>query len=466
MIGAWLLLAAPALAARPDSGMGAYSYDDSDVLDAVDGPEGLVRVHYSVEGPNQTILDDDDGNGWPDFPEQVAAEAEDVLDFYAGLGFSYPLGEEEMGLEPLGGSYAFDFYLVDFGGSADGMFATDTCSGGVCSGYMLMENDFRGYGYSSLDTAIKVLTSHELFHAVQNAYSAYEPDWLAEGTAVWAEFQYDPGNEDFLWFCDEYLDDTGRSIDSPPAGSVTSFSYGTALFFQFLTERLGEQVGPDIQAEMMGRDEDGALDAIVAAIADNGSTLEGEWPVFARWNLATGRRAGEAESYTFADELSGVDAEAEGASIADDNRFYPLAATYYRLDHPGGPLYFVAVDDPTGLVFSLHPVADGGEDGPVTDALVDWAPEGPGTVDLGEQPAGGYWLVGTHPLDADQSVKVEFCLGDAAGVEPCGGADTGGADTGGDIVEEPGGCACATSGGASGWLALPLALLGLARRRR
>ena len=458
-----LLLASTVFAARPDNGGGLFSFDDSDVLAYVDGPLGTVRVHYSISGTNVTLLDDDDKSGFPDFAEEVAATAEDVLDFYDSLGFAAPLSESEMGLGALGGSDALDFYLVDFGGNADGQFAVDSCAGDVCSGYMIIENDFSGYGYGSLSEAIAVLTSHELFHGVQYAYSANQPVWLSEGTAVWAEHQYDPGVDDFYWFCSEYLEDPGRSLDSPPAGSVTAFSYGTALFFQFLSERLGEGVGPDLQDALIGRDEDESVQAIADTLTAYGTDLQSEWTVFARWNLATGSRAGAAEGYPFAASLRGVAAEAEGSVIVDDNRFYPLAATYFRLDHSGGELLFATAEEPLGVAFSLHPVADGSGDGPVTDAVVSWSPEEPEQRSLGEQPPGGYWLVGTHPLAADQSVKVEFCLGLAEDVAACTpqveDTDT---DTG---STEPEGCGgCSGTGGGGVMLAI-FAGLGLAARR-
>lgn len=456
-----ILLLLSAAQARPDSGSGLFSFDSSDVLEHVDGPAGTVRVHYSIDGPNVTILDDDDASGYPDFAEEVAATAEDVLTFYADLGFLLPLTESEMGLSELGGSDALDFYLVDFGGGSDGQFSVDACAGSVCSGYMIIENDFAGYGYSSLSGAIKVLTSHELFHGVQYAYNANQPVWMSEGTAVWAEHQYDDDVYDFYWFCSEYLEDPGRSINSPPAGSVTSFSYGTALFFQFLTELYGEGIGPDLQVEMIGRGEDEGVEAIAQTMADYGGSLELDWPVFARWNLATGPRSGSAESYPFAGKLYGIDAEVEDDAIIDDNRFYPLAATYFHLHHPGGELLFATAEDATGLEFSLHPVVDGAEDGPVEDAVASWAPEGPESRSLGELPEGGYWLVGTHPLDADQSIKVEFCLGLEDDITTCLPEEA--ADTGGE-PEEPEGCGCSGAGG-GGLFAVLLSLIAVTARR-
>ena len=431
------LMIGAVLAARPDTGAGIYAFDSADTIMYVDGPTGTVRVHYSAQGPNVTLMADDDKDGRPDYPFEVAVVAEDVLAFYASLGFLAPIKEAEMGLGELGGSPGFDFYLVDFGGGADGLFSIDACAGRVCSGFMVIENDFAGYGYSSISEAVRVLTSHELFHAVQAAYNAGQPPWLSEGTAVWAEHQYDPKVDDFIWFCNQYLKDLGRPVDSPPAGMITAFSYGTALFFQFLTERFGEGIGPDIQQAMEGLDDEEMMPAIADTIETYGGVMRDEWVDFTRWNLATGARAGAVESYSFAERLRLIDAELEGDLIQDDNRFYPLAATYYTLQHPGGEVSFATLDDPGGLAFSLHPL---GEDGQIFEPVDAWEMAGPGLYTLGDLDPGEYWMIGTLPTLADQSQKIEFCLGEADWATAClpTAEDTG--DSMPPSMTEPSGC--------------------------
>lgn len=427
-----LVIAAPATAraGRPDDGGDLFNFEEGEVLDAVDGPAGIVRVHYSVDGANETILRDDDGSGFPDYPEEIAATAEDVLTTYATAGFRPPVSEADAGLGALGGSGAFDFYLLDYGGSADGQFAVDGCADGVCAGHMLMENDFRGYGYPSLSEAIRVLTSHELFHAVQSAYTAEMPVWVSEGTAEWAERFYDPTVRDFLGFASAYLEDTGRSLDRPPLGPVPAFAYGTCLFWEFMTERLGTEA-------MLGLMEHSAdvegLDALDLVLADEKASLRDEWVAFGAANLATGPRAGGASYYPFSADVDGLVATASGTSIHDDNRFYPLATTYYFLEHDGGALWFAALDDPAGLVFSLHAVDGAGQDAPLGDTLLEWSPVSGDAVELlDDVPRGDYWLRGTQPTRADQSVKVDFCVGTEDAVAPCippapdGGVDAGG----------------------------------------
>ena len=210
-----LLPAGTASAIRPTEG-GLFSFDATDVVEYWDEPTGQVRVFYSIDGPSATRLNDDDGDGIPDFAQDVALTAAEVLAFYEeDRGLRRPLGEEEMGLEPLGGSYALDVYLVDFDGNGDGAFGIDYCIDAPrhCSGYLSIDN--YPTGYPSLQNAVDVLTSHELFHGIQNAYDAEQEVWFSEGSAVWGELQYDPDSVDFLWFADEYLADTGRSLDRP-----------------------------------------------------------------------------------------------------------------------------------------------------------------------------------------------------------------------------------------------------------
>ena len=391
------------LAQRPTEG-GFFSFEPEDVVRTHDTSQ--VRVHYSIEGPNQTRLTDSNGSGTPDFVEQVGQTAEEVLSFYESLGFLPPITEEEMGLE-LGGSPAFDFYLVDFGGSADGMFGIDSCDSCRCSGYMVIENDFQGYGYPSLAEAISVLVSHELFHAVQAAYNADQDVWISEGMAVWAEYAFDPEVHDFYAFCGAYLAATGRPIYSPPAGAMNSFSYGTALFFAYMDIQLGRDALVHLQQELQSCEEDVSLDATLLTIESYGAVLSDFWSTFASWNLATGDRAGLLPSYWFAERLFGLEAESEGSIIEEEHRSYPLAASYFLLHHEAGDLVFTIPEDSEGVVFSLYPTQEGKVDSPIEQ----WDGIGPMSLTWKNLPSGEYWLVGSYPEYAAQSEKLNFCLG-------------------------------------------------------
>jgi hypothetical protein len=439
--------------ARPTDGTDLFSFDDTDEVVSFDSADGTVRVWYSVSGPNLVKSGDADADGIPDFVASVAASAEDVLEYYPTLGFRDPIPDGTSG-----GSPAMDVYLVDFAGNADGAYSAERCSGmpRVCSGYFVMENDFAGYGYSNLDTAVRVLTSHELFHAVQAAYDADLPNWLSEGTAVWAEQAFDPGNEDFVSYCDAYLDDTGRSLDEPPAAPVPVFAYATAIWWYFLTDRYGD----DVLVELLEAGADAPLADMSTILTARGGSLADDWATFTQWNLATGRRAGAADSYSFASRIGPVKSEERADHIEDDNRYYPLAATYYELQHPGGPLGF-ALDSPAPeLRFSLHPTS--GDQ--VLPPLAAWSGDAP--QDFGDLPGGSYWLVGANASLAENSTKVLTCLGGPDTVAACAPPDdTDVTDTGEPVAEdtdEPGGCSTVSAP----WAGLLVAPLLRFRRRR
>lgn len=443
-----LALAQLALARPTESGL--YRFDETDVVTYVDSENGLARVYYSTEGPNVVKEGDEDGNGVPDFAELVGAYTEDVLATYVDAGFRPVVSDEGRG-----GSDAMDVYLVDFGGDADGAYSPETCDGDVCSGYFTMENDFQGYGYSNVESAVSTLTSHELFHAEQAAYNSGEESWYAEGTAVWAERFFDPTSEDFVWFCGAYLEDTGRSLNVPPTGPVPTFAYATAIWWEFVTLRYGDDWMVDyLDASGAGEDLVEALDARV--------DLRTDFVDFAGWNLRTGRLAGGMDQgYDFAAEIGPPTFEDSAGALDDDQRFYPLATTYYKLKWDGGDLQFGLEADAPDLVFQLW---ETDADGVVTGLVAEPASVA-GLVDLGELPGGDYYLLGVNPTLAENSTKVRFCLGaDATACAPAGDSgDTG--DTGGAGTDEPGGCGCGAAGVNPSGVLFAAALAALVRRR-
>lgn len=450
--------------ARPTQG-GQFGYAPEDVVVHWDAPGGLVRVHYAVDGPSVTLLQDDSGSGVPDYVEMVGDTVELAWAVFEGVGFRSPLFEADVGLGPLGGSEAFDVYLVDFGGGADGAFRVDRCVDGVCAGHLLIENDFRGYGYPSLTAAVDTLASHELFHAVQAAYTSDLSVWASEGTAVWAQRLFDEQNADFLRYAQAYLDDAGRSLDTPPVGPVPRFAYATGLWFDFFGLRYGDEALIELMVvlgEEPGRDE---IEAIEQVMGSYGEEWPEVWRTFATWNLATSGRAGEIESYPYADALrSGVTAVAEGGQPAETRRFFPLATTYYRLDHRGGPLRVATAVCDERLDVRAFPVVAGDPDGPVEEPLS--AQLEPGTWIFGGQdlPEGGYWVQVSLLGPADQSVRTEICLGQErwCALRPECASDPG-AD---DEPDERGCSGCSGVDGLGAWPLVGLALLLGSRRRR
>ncbi len=429
---------------RPTEG-GLWSFDHADVVERWEDPRGLVRVHYSSDGPNVTRLEDLDADLVPDFVQLVGLTTVDALMFFSdALGMRSPLPESEVG-EILGGSEALDVYLVDFAGAADGRFGVDACAPetGHCAGFLVIENDFAGYGYASLEEAVRVVGSHELFHAIQAAYAEL-PIWMSEGTATWATRRYDDSVPDFINACGGYLRDTGRPLHEPPSGPVPSFAYGTALWWDFISTRNDDALIHDTFVALDG-DETATPEALMElAIEDEGDSLLDAWPVFARHNLAAGFRSGVATTYPYAAQLEPIEADAEGATIERSARLYPLAAEYWRIDHEGGPLVFGADAPLDAVKFSLHPVAGFAADGVVGDSLSEWDAEQAGSrvVLEPDPPAGGYWIVAARATLADSSARALVCIGSAEHVAGCGidpiPEDEAGTDSGVDSGTDTG----------------------------
>ncbi|MCX4241046.1 MXAN_6640 family putative metalloprotease [Paraliomyxa miuraensis] len=509
LVGALALPCATARAEpRPTEG-GLWSFDGDDVVEHWDEPTGVVRVHYSVAGRNQTRLLDDDGDLVPDFPQQVAQTTAQALSIFADeLLLRPPVSEATLGLELLGGSPALDVYLVDFGGASDGRFGVDGCTEGGprhCVGFLVIENDFVGYGYGSLQEAVEVVAVHEAFHAVQAAYGTL-PIWMSEGMAVWGQRQFAPQWPDFLHWCNAYLAAPGRPLDEPPPGPVPAFAYGTALWWDYLGERHDPVVMGEVLLAMEtadGSEADG-MAAVVEALQGRSDGLTAAFGEFARANLATGARAGRATTHAYAAQLEPIVASEEGWPLEVDARVYGVATEYWRIDHPGGPLWLGADAPLPGVELSLHAVQDGAPDGVVEDPLALETVEAQGVIAMAggaALPAGGYWLVVARPVEASSSARARVCVGDevhAAGCAPDEGTtgaldDTGALDSStgeppGDESSEGGtqqgtdatsdgmavgegqGCSCRARAAGErvplSWLAWSMVVLGLRSSRR
>ena len=243
-----------------------------------------------------------------------------------------------------GGDARFDVYLVDFGGNGDGAFQLDNCgllNPDQCAGYMLQENDFAGYGYNSQREAIRVLGSHEFFHAVQAAYDVDQGSVLSEGTAVWATETFDPTLTDFEWLISGYFENPDHPLNLPLSGPVDTFSYGSAIFFEFLTE----QVGNTAVRTLWERVENGArgidnptwFEVLPSLLEDPYNTRFSEvFHSFARFNLYTDSHADAVASYPEGADFPALAMVEEAAPYQDALFRVSYAASKYLTVSAGG----------------------------------------------------------------------------------------------------------------------------------
>ncbi len=333
-----LALFAPAL--RPDdpASNDLFRFAPGDQVESFDSSGGGIRVHFTRAGQHKVPPLDADADGTPDYVEEVAAIYDEVLAFYTGpLALKAPLAD---GM--LGGNGRFDVYLVDFARAADGAFRVDGCrseNASQCFGYIVQENDFAGYGYKSTTAAVRILASHEFFHAIQAAYDSGQGSVFSEGTAVWATERFDPSLTDFEGFLRGYLQAPDRSLDLEPTGPVDPFTYGSAIFFRFLEERFGVELVP----ALLAASEDGAggvadpywLDALDAMLQAKGSDFAEAFAEFGEWNLLTGAFAQNGRGFAEAASYPQVKVEQGQAPLFVERGRYFHASTQYFGVAPG-----------------------------------------------------------------------------------------------------------------------------------
>jgi len=269
-------VATAACAARPTDAGYPYAYPASSSF-----ARERVRVHWATSGVHAPDVASTRGDGVPDTVAYAAEIADAALARYAALGFRSPPPDGGCG-----GDERLDVYLVRFQG-ADGATVAE-CTSGACGSHVLVESTFRTKGYGDAREGFRTVVSHELFHAVQNAYRVGQAPFWAEGTAQWAMKKLHPDLADFERQLPSFFEDTSRSIDAAPGGVTAGFLYGSAVWPLFLALTYGD----DVIRETFEEDRDDVLSALDVVLGRRSSSLAVAYPAFATCNAATGALAG------------------------------------------------------------------------------------------------------------------------------------------------------------------------------
>jgi hypothetical protein len=229
---------------HPDPNRHAYG-----VPQAPESPDCTPHfcIHWVAEGRDAPSLADlngvEDGDGIPDFVEQVEAVAEHVYQVEnVKLGWRDPRSDGHEG----GAFGKTDVYLAQVGGSLFGYAAPDRGQAGRdgrlprhLHGYLVLDNDYDPFefpGTKSLDD-LEVTFAHEYNHILQFGYDAYQDAWFAESTATWMEDQVYNGINDYL----RYVRRWTRLYDTPITATAIR-EYGSAVWNQWLTHRYGRSI--------------------------------------------------------------------------------------------------------------------------------------------------------------------------------------------------------------------------------
>jgi hypothetical protein len=191
--GSHSALGAITVVQRPTTG-GSYAYTTPEAAPYVGA---RADVHYVTTGPDAPPLNDDDGNGRPDYVEEVSRAADAALDFYARYGF------KTLGPDTGGPDAKPDIYIGTLPAGTFGLtFASAFAEGGTFVIVSPRLDPTEPQAFAGLRTTV----AHELAHVIQFSYvgSGRLPLWAAEGSAVALSMLVFPGVQDLV--ATQYLD--------------------------------------------------------------------------------------------------------------------------------------------------------------------------------------------------------------------------------------------------------------------
>jgi hypothetical protein len=216
--------ATPVVVPRPTNG-GQFAYASPEAQPYV---SARAVVHYVTSGPQAPPLTDADGNGVPDYVEQVGGDADIALLYYERHGFKQPLPDTA------GPDIKPDIYI-------------DTLPEGVL-GFTLKQAHAEGGTFvlvsPNLDTSaakpnggVDITVAHELFHLIQFSYLAGDkvPTWALEGSATAMSVRVFPQAQDRLItaYLNDWLKTPWVSLDDERKSCV--HCYGGAWWWLYLT---------------------------------------------------------------------------------------------------------------------------------------------------------------------------------------------------------------------------------------
>jgi hypothetical protein len=273
--------ATPVVVPRPTTG-GQFAYMAPETQPYV---AARAVVHYVTSGPQAPPLTDADGNGVPDYVEQVGAAADVALLYYERHGFKQPLPDTA------GPDTKPDIYI-------------DTLPAGVL-GFTLKQAHSEGGTFvlvsPTLDTAaskpnggIDITVAHELFHLIQFSYLAGDkvPTWALEGSATAMSMRVFPQAQDRLntAYLNDWLKTPWVSLDDERGSCV--HCYGGAWWWLYLTG-LSPKVLPRYLADLATDQARGVLTTLGVTELDRALRSSGTGSlehVFTRFSLNLYRR--------------------------------------------------------------------------------------------------------------------------------------------------------------------------------
>ncbi len=196
------------------------------------------RFHFAPEGP-------DAPHGWPWSQEYIgtamsACERAYEVHHSEELKDGVPIGQGWPKPADDGDGW-IDVYIMDLGWGVFGYALhepvgaePETTGRQGCPGYMVVDNDFAGFGTEKPGDALRTTIAHEYHHLVQFGYGYdSEASWFMEQCATMEEAEAYALIRDLHAFLPIYGTQTHRRLDLYNG----SFEYGSWLWPRFLVDR-------------------------------------------------------------------------------------------------------------------------------------------------------------------------------------------------------------------------------------
>jgi hypothetical protein len=295
------------------------------------------RIHYDTAGTHMIL-------GWPDttYRDAVAAALENAwAQEVTTLGFRQPPSD---GSDPDGGggSSHYDVYLQNLSGyfgycqGAYTVPSTPTLTD--CTSYIVIDNDYAGFGYADPQDPMKVTIAHEFSHACQYAHDYLESVWYMECTSTWVEdYVYDEVN-DYRNYLPYFYNYPYASLDWNDGTGLRI--YGSCAWNFFLSEHLGPAAVRAVWTAAEGPGN--TFSVLESALASYGTSLELAFKEFCVWSWFTGTRNDgthfqEAASWPLvAAERTYTAFPVVGGGPTTAHRPDHMAFNFIHMNNPGG----------------------------------------------------------------------------------------------------------------------------------
>jgi hypothetical protein len=241
------------------------------------------RIHYDTSGTHKIRL-------WPDttYRDAVAAAAENCwATEVTSLGFRQPPSDETY--PDNGGDARYDIYVQALSGVygyTQPEYYFESTPQNDATSYLVIDNDYTGFGYANPQDPMKVTVAHEFNHACQFAHDVDESLWYMEATSTWMEdIVYDSIN-DYLQYVQYFLNFPYSALDANDGSGLRI--YGACIWNHCLSEVYGDSLIVDIWYQL----ESGTstFSNMNLTLLDYDSSLEEEVQRFSIWNFFTGSR--------------------------------------------------------------------------------------------------------------------------------------------------------------------------------